>query len=202
MRISTLWNKLFKRRTRPEGVFVGRARTRDIAITYRMVAGFPGDVNRTHPASIEPVLIDAGDPPTAYGQLVVVDAATEGVRPIGAGDGALTDGYGITVRPWPQQQASATNYGQADFGSATPPANGIMDVAKQAYIMVVCNNAAANPPVKGQPVYVWYAASAGNHVQGGFEAAATGGSTFELPADVTWNGGADANGVAELVYHR
>jgi len=202
MNIVTLFEKLFKRRTQPSGVFVGRARTRDIAITYRMLAGFPGDVNRTHPASIEPVLIDATNPPTAYGQLVVVDATTEGVRPIGAGDSALTDGYGITVRPWPQQQAAATNYGAAPFGSVAPPASGIMDVLKQGYIMVVCNNAAANPPVKGQPVYVWYAASSGNHVQGGFEAAATSGSTFELPSDVTWQGGVDANNVAELVYHR
>ena len=35
-----------------------RQKTRDVAFTFRMGAGFAGDVNRTHPASIEPVMIE------------------------------------------------------------------------------------------------------------------------------------------------
>src|SRR5262249_5668758 len=90
-----LINSVFHRRA--PGVVRGRARTRDYgstAIAYRMQAGFPGDVNRMHPASIEPCLIDASAPPTAYGQAVLVDGTTQGVRPLVAGDQALTDVYG------------------------------------------------------------------------------------------------------------
>jgi hypothetical protein len=39
-----------------------RARTLDAAITYRMGAGYPGDVNRAHPASIIPAPAGPGEP--------------------------------------------------------------------------------------------------------------------------------------------
>lgn len=191
--------KILRFRTRDTGRFVGRARTHDVAYTYRMGAGFVGDVNRTHPASIEPVLIDVNSPPTAYGQAVVVDPTTQGVRPLGAGDTSLDAIYGITVRPFPLQQSSANNYGTIGIGAATPPVAGVMDVLRSGYIMAaLTGNASA---VKGGRVYVWVAASSGNHVQGGFEAAATGGSTILLDEKTYFNGPADANGVVEIGFN-
>ncbi len=183
----------------PGGVYLGRAITRDIAFPYRMGAGFPGTVNRTHPAWIEPVLIDTASPPTAYGQAIVIDPASQGVRPLAAADSALTAIYGITVRPFPMQQASATNYGAAAFGAAAPPSNGALDVLRSGYIMTALGG--ATPASKGGLVYVWVAASSGPHVQSGFEAAPTAGSTIALDGNTTFNGAADAASVVEIAFN-
>lgn len=184
---------------RRQGIYKGRAFTTDVAFKYRMGAGFAGDVNRSHPASIEPCLIDGSAPPTAFGLPVVVDPATEGVRPIVSGDSALTTCYGVTVRPFPFQADSATNYGATGIGSASPALKQPIDVLRSGYIKVVLHGASA--AVKGGRVFIWYAASSGNHVQGGFEAAATTGSTIMLPINTTFNGGADADGNVELIFN-
>ncbi len=175
-----------------------RAFTKDsTAILYRMLAGFPGDVNRTHPASIEPVKIDASAPPTFYGQLVAVDPTTQGVRPVANADDATSNQYGITVRPYPFQPSSASNYGAAGFGAGTPPVAGLMDVLRSGYIMAPINGT----PVKGARVYVWTSPDSGAHVQGGFETVDPATDGFVLPANTTFQGGVDANGTGEIVYN-
>jgi hypothetical protein len=161
-----------------------------------MAAGFPGDVNRGHPSSIQPCLIDPNAPPTAYGQPVVVDAATQGVRPLAAADQALTTIWGVTARPYPIQQSTTSNsYGAVPYGSVAPPLAQPIDVLRGGYIMVVVNGA----PIKGGAVFIWTAASAGAHVQGGFEAATPGGNGAALDATFVWNSPADPTGVAELI---
>lgn len=178
-------------------VFVGRSRTADIAFTGRMGAGIAGDVNRTHPVSIAPELIDVDDPAEAYGWPVLVDAVTGGMRQFivaDQSDAVAVRPWGFTVRPYPQQVESATNYGAAAFGGAIPPVTGIIDVMKLGYIMAKVNGA----PVKGGKVYVWCTASAGAHVQGQLEAAFDAGDTAELQ-NCFFNGPADANGIAEVV---
>ena len=177
-----------------------RMKTKDAAFPFRMGAGFAGDINRTHPASVEPTLIDSSAPPTAYGQPVLVDATTQGVRPFASGDQSNTvaAGYGITVRPYPTQQSSASNFGAAAIGAATPPTSGIMDVLRAGYIMI--NLPAGGTPVKGGAVYVWAAASTGAHVLGGVEAAYTAGSTTQL-LNATFNGSPDANGNVEVAFN-
>lgn len=185
-----------------------RAKVRDIAFTYRMGAGFPGDVNRTHPATIEPVLIDSAAPPLFYGQPVIVDPTTQGVRPYTSTDtttptgvaGTASFAYGITVRPFPIQQSSASNYGSAALGAATPPASGQIDVMRGGYIMANLPN--GGTPVKGGPVYIRIAASSGNHVQGTFEAVAdTLGTNTVVMANATFNGSPDASGNVEIAFN-
>lgn len=175
-----------------------RAFTRDAAFVYRMGAGFPGDVNRTHPADIEPVL-QSGTPFTAYGQAVVIAAdGTNGVRPLGAGDAALTKIWGVTVRPFPTQQRSGGD--SASLGSATPPTTGTADVLKHGYIMVKVP--ATDPaPAKGGAVFVRVANSPGaDDPVGGFKTQADGGNTAALDTDrYVFNGPADANGNVELI---
>jgi hypothetical protein len=175
-------------------------RTRDgVAFSFRMGAGFPGAVNRTHPVSIEPCLIDASAPPLYYGQGVVVDPTTQGVRPLVATDSGLADVYGITVRPYPLQQNTAT----PAFGNATPPATGVIDVVKSGYIMVPINPGDA-APVKGGPAYIWVAATSGLHVQGLWETANFGTATTDeigTPPRTVFQGGVDANNVGELIFH-
>jgi hypothetical protein len=172
-----------------------RMKTRDAAFGFRMGAGFAGDVNRTHPSSIEPALNDTGTPVGAFGHAVLVDQTDQTVRPFAAGDTAITVAYGVSVRPYPFQQSSASNFGEATFGDAVPPA-GAIDILRSGYIMAKVTGT----PKKGNPVYVWCAASSGAHVQGQFEASATGGSTAAL-ANATFNGSPDSSGVVEVAFN-
>lgn len=180
---------------------LGRFTTHDYGTTamkYRMQAGFPGDVNRVHPASIEPCLIDANAPPFAYGIGVVIDPTTQGVRPIVAGDSTLTDIYGVTVRPFPLQQNSVT----PQFNSGVPPTSGVIDVLRSGYIIVQLGNGQLTGALKGSLVDIWFAVASGNHIQGGFEATHTGGSSLSLVTpENTYNGTQDANGLCELAFH-
>lgn len=172
----------------------GRLMTHDVAFKFRMGAGFPGDVNRTHPASVEPALVGSV-PPTAYGIPVIPDAAN-GVRMFQAGDTAVVMPWGIAVRPFPTQQASGGM--TASLGSATPPTTGVIDVLRSGYVLVQLNDIAALPK-KGDPVFVWCAVTSGIHIQGGIEVVASGGNTAAL--DITqyyFNGPPDAAGVVEI----
>lgn len=177
---------------------VVRSRTRDVAFTYRMGAGFPGDVNRTHPASIVPGLQDSNDPIRLYGDPALFDATDNTYRGFTTAD--TTDGTfiaGVLVRPYPVQQQ--TGGMAASLGAATPPTSGVIEVLDDGFILVKCNNFGANPPKKGGDVWVWVVASTGNHVLGGFEAAedSTPANTTKI-ANAQWMSPPDANGVAEL----
>lgn len=193
MAVLPLFASLFTRKpVRAKGRLIpGVHKVRDIAITFRMGAGFAGDVNRSHPTNIEPALIDPNSPPTAYGQAVVGDVASQGVRPLQVGDAGTTI-YGVTVRPYPTQQTIGGM--AAALGSAVAPATGVTDVLKNGYILVPV----VGTPTKFAPVFVWIAAPNGAHVTGGFEAVASGANTALL-AGATWNGGPDATGIAELI---
>lgn len=187
--------KLFRKKLiASPAIFRGAARVRDVAFNYRMPAGFAGDVNRSHPASIEPCLPDPTNFPTFPGQACVIDATSKLLRGIMAGDSGLSDIYGVAIRAYPIQQQTggmAASFGVAALTAAQP-----VDVLKSGYIMVPV----VGTPAKGGIVYVWAAAASGSHVPGGFEAAATGGSTIALPANsYSFNGGPDANGVAEVI---
>lgn len=173
-----------------------RAKTHDIAFTFRMGAGFPGDVNRTHPASIVPGLVNSSAPVAFYGFPAVIDGATSSYRGLSAGDTALTSIDGVLARPYPTQQM--TGGMSSSIGAAAAPTSGVADFLEDGFIIAQCNNFAAQPPQKGGAVYVWIAASTGNHVQGGFEAAAGGGSNTILLTNARWNGPTDANGVTEI----
>ena len=184
--------------------FKGRKRTHDIAYNFRMGAGFPGDVNRFGlPATIEPVLMSPVTPPTAYGQPVIIDTVNGGVRPLVAGDTTVTALYGITVRPFPVQQSSGSNFGAAAIGAAAPLPSGYIDVVRSGYVIVQLGGVLTTA-AKGGAVFVWVAASGGGHTQGFFETSNTGGSTINITTanpNTTFNGAADASGVTEVAYN-
>lgn len=175
--------------------YVGRALTCDVAFTYRMGAGFPGDVNRAIASRIEPVRQHASTPVAKVGHACLVDTASNSVRAMASGDNnaSATKIYGIAVRPYPTQQMSGTSL-NAGFGVADLPATGVIDVMREGSIMVKCNT---GTPTKDGAVYVWCAASAGNDVQGEFRASASAGNTM-LVSNARFNGPADANGNAEI----
>lgn len=172
-----------------------RARTHDVAFTYRMGAGFPGDVNRTHPASILPGLMNTTTPVLLYGNPVLVDTVTNSIREVLVGDTAVTTIAGVLVRPYPTQQT--TGGMSASIGAAVPPTSGVVDVLQDGFIMVRCNNFAAQQPTKAGAVFIWIAASTGAHVQGGFESVASSGNTIAI-TNARFNGPTDAAGVTEL----
>jgi hypothetical protein len=174
------------------------------AIQYALPVGAPGTVTRLHPDSIWPTLIDGTSPPLYYGQPVVIDATTQGVRPLAAGDltASAFDPYGITVRPFPLQQS--TGFPTTSNNSATPPAFGIIDVLTAGGILIQFN-VSGSAPVKGAQAYAWAAATSGAHTQGLFETAAgTPGTNTVLIGSIPrtiYQGGWDANNVGELQFH-
>lgn len=175
-------------------VGTARARTNDVAFTFRMGAGFPGDINRTHPFSAVPGLMDSTDKIRLYGDPALI-SSTGTYRGFKAGDTA-TAIAGVLVRPYPIQQT--TGGMSAAIGAATPPDGpAVIDVLEDGFIMVKCNDFAANPCIKGGAVYVRIAATSGNKIQGGFHAVADSTNTVAI-TNAQWNSTPDASGVAEI----
>lgn len=200
-KITTLTSEqLIKRATRLPGRFVGRRFTQDAAFTYRMGAGFPGTVTRTHPASIWPGQNDPTNPATAWGQALLINSSANTWRSVLTSDDAIDAIQGILVRPFPVQEGSGSDYGAQEFGTGGPVVPGQpLDILKSGSIIVLVNGT----PALGGPVYLWVAAATGSHIVGGFEAAASSGNTVELTADgqTYFNGPPDASGFAELCFN-
>jgi hypothetical protein len=174
-----------------------------VAFTFRMGGGIAGDVNRTHPADIEPNINDATNPITFYGQAGRYNQSTGTFQSVVAGDTALTAIGGISVRPYPIQQSTASEaFAEADFGGGAVSNVGALDVLKSGYMTVVVNTANGTP-VKGNPVYVWIAVASGSHVQGGFEGGNSAGNTIELTTQgqTYFNSQPDANGNIEIAFN-
>lgn len=167
--------------------------TQDISFPFRMGAGFPGDVNRTHPVSIVPGLMNSSvQAPRLFGDPVIIDDATNSYRGITTADTSTFACDGIVCRPYPTQQT--TGGLTSTIGTGAPATNQPVDICSDGFIMAKCNNSGA--PTKGDPVYVYTAASTGGHVQGGLEAAS--GSNLTLISNAFWNGPVDASGVGEI----
>ncbi len=173
--------------------------TQDVSYDLRMPTGFPGDVNRTHPFNVVPGLMNSSvQAPRLFGDPVLIDTATNSYRGIVVGDLAAVTIDGIVVRPYPTQQTSGGM--TSTIGTGAPATNQPVDVISEGYVMVKVNN--GGTPTKKGAVYIWVAASSGNHVQGGFESVATGGSTAGPITNCRFNGPPGADGVTEMVIDR
>jgi hypothetical protein len=191
-----------------QAISLGRRMVHDAAFVYRMNAGFPGNVTRTHPVEIEPDILSVTTGPfLSFGIGALVDAAdpNRGMRPLNAGDQALTAIDAILVRPFPFQQPTTSNFsGAVALGTAgVPPTTGAADFLRSGYINVQLPT--GQTPVMGGTVYIWTAANSGVHVQGGFEAVNPAGSGMALTGigsgKTYFRGGVDANGVAEIAFN-
>lgn len=171
-----------------------RARTCDVAFGYRMGGNFAGEVNRMHPASILPGLMDTTDVFRAYGEPALLTTSNT-YRGVKAADGSAspTVTAGIIVRPYPTQQTSGGM--SASLGAAVPPTSGVADFLRDGYICVQTKVSVAVK--KGDPVYVRCAATSGADIQGQYRPSADGTNTVQL-TNCTFMGPADANGVAEI----
>lgn len=219
MKIHTMLSAL--RRFRPaapailrNGRFVGRARVTDafdpMAFQFRMGAGFAGEVNRKHPFDIVAHLPDTTNPPTFYGQAVVIDSSSKKIRRVISSDTGLTNIYGVTVRPFPFQDPGAAGvYGAQSLGSVTTTMalNQAIDVLISGFILVPIVTTAATVPGLGDTVYVWCAAASGAHLQGGFETANPAGNGFNITdTDTRFYGPPDLSlgalsGIGELAFN-
>lgn len=167
---------------------------------YRMGAGFPGDVNRTHPASIEPVFNDGTLGVPYAGLAALINSAGTGIRAVATGDTGVTVLYGVTCRAYPFQQPTPdATFGQQNVGLESLPLGYVVDVLRLGYITVPIVGTAT----KNGAVFVWVGASTGSHVQGGFEAAAASPNTaaisnafFNGPSDLSTNA---STGYGEIV---
>lgn len=163
-----------------------------VAFLYRMPAGIPGAVTRSEVATVEARVIDASNPPTAFGVAVAIDATTSGIRPMGTGDTASLV-YGVYVRPYPLQ-----GNGTDGLGTSTPPTSGIANVLKRGYITVQLNGTTA--AALNGAVYVRIANASTGKPIGGFEAASDTTNTIQL-TNAVFTGPADANGNVELAFN-
>lgn len=174
---------------------LARAVTHDVAYGFRMGAGFPGDVNRGQSAIIVPVLTDSADVIKAYGNPVLNKASNNSIKGFVVADTTTpVVCAGFCVRPYPSQQQAQSDFNTA-IGVATPPTAGVVDILKDGFVMAKIP--AGVSVTKGGAVYVWFAATSGNNIQGSLVGAATGGSTA-LITNAKFNGPADANGNVEV----
>lgn len=165
----------------------------NFAITRRMAAGIPGNINRIGAGpTVEPQLITPvgeANAPVSYGVGVLIDAVTRQVRLPKAGDTAI---YGMLARPYP------TGASQDGLGTSTPPASGECDVMKRGYMSVLLQNATA--AAKAGAVYVRISGGTVSLKVGGFEAADDGADTI-LVEDAYFTGPADADGNTEIAFN-
>ena len=192
------------------GEYGDATKVRDVAFTFRMGNGFAGSVNRSHPASIIPMMKDATTPPTFFGQPVLINTSAGTARGIidtdrtggtgtisGGGAIPITDIFGIVVRPYPFQGVlpGTQNYaGVPSFYTGGLP-DGAVDILISGFIMVPT----VGSPSNGSKVWIWTAATASPHVLGGFEASDPSGNGLGLTWDkTTFASPVDANGIAEL----
>lgn len=165
-----------------------------VALTFRMPAGIPGDVNRAQHHTVEAQVITpfgTTGHPTAFGIPVAIDATSHQVRALAASDTAAAV-YGLLVRPFPSVSS------QDPVGTSTPTASGACDVLRRGYMSVLLSGGVA--AVKGAPVYVWNNTATGAHIQGGFEASSPAASNgFAINA--VFMGPADASNITEIEYN-
>lgn len=162
------------------------------AYTFRMPAGFAGDLQRAEAATIETQQIDSSTPPTVFG--VAVKLVSGKIQPINLSGDTAASVYGINLRAFPIQ----TN-GTDPLGTSTPPTSGVTDVLKRGYVNVALGGVAA--AAKGGTVYVRVATPSAGKPLGGFEAASDTTNTIALPSNTYFTGPADAYGVTEIAFN-
>lgn len=159
------------------------------AYTFRMPAGFAGDLQRAEAAVIESQIIDPTAPPTAFG--VPVKMVNGKIQPINNSADTAALVYGVNLRAYPIQ-----GNGTDPLGTSTPPVSGVTDVLRRGYVNVTLNGTAA--AAKDGTVYVRVANASSGKPIGGFEAASDTTNTVAMPANWYFTGPADAYGVTEI----
>lgn len=164
-----------------------------VAYLLRMDTGYAGSMTREPgPGDLvqEKMEQTVDWSPYDFGTPVVYTPAGA-ITPISSSNKA-EDICGLTVRSFPGRAVSNTGR------IAYPTTNGDgLTVARRGFIAVALRGAA--PSTKGAPVYVRIATPGEGTVIGGFEAAADGSNTVELP-NSQFEGAPGADGVVEISF--
>lgn len=167
--------------------------------TYRMPAGIAGQVTRELQSTTEVQIIDAANPPTAFGQPLVMDAATSAVRPFIASDTAGSI-YGWLVRPYPSMSPPNLTgvLGNYPLGSVPPLVSGMCNVLVRGYFGIIVNGTTA--AAKDGSIFIRTQNAGTNKPVGFVEAAAdnsaistatvgAGGASYQVGDVLTLAGG-------------
>lgn len=134
------------------------------AFTYRMPAGIAGALTRTEHATVEPGIMDASAPFSAYG---LPAKLSSGKYVPFSGSEAATALEGLLVRPFPTAVGSAT---VQSLGTSTPNQTGeVCDILKRGYMTVQLNGGAT--VAKGGQAYIRVSNAASGKPIGGIEGA-------------------------------
>lgn len=155
------------------------------AYLYSAPAGVPGDITRADESDVEPIMLNASTPPTAYGVPVTISG---GQALKWTGSNVAADFAGVLVREVP-----AIGFGEL-FGDGTPYTKQVQGLCPRGYINVLCPT---GTPTRFGPVYVRTVAATGK-VIGDFEATSDPSNNVLL-TNASWaSEGKDANNNAEL----
>ena len=189
------------------GEYGTACKVRDVAFQFRMGAGFAGSVNTSHPANIRGFLKDPSNPPTFFGQPVILNPSSNAVRAVLDTDrsGGVHDVFGVIVRPYPFLGSTAPTNAYAGTGpqgtlpwGGTQLPDGAVDVLLSGNIMV----SVYGTPSNGSVAYIWTANNTPPHTMGGWEASDPSTSGFSITWDKTQFGSPpDASGIAELRFN-
>lgn len=167
---------------------------------------FPGTLlNVNNPHEIDSGIPNAATPPTRYGDPVVYDSVTNTFRPVLGTDTSATPIAGFVIKPFPQTSTDWP-YGSTPTFPEVPSPTQTLNILREGTIGVYVCNAAAKPPVQGQPVYVQiiaYGSGATAIPVGALSAFAEGtaGADAFAITGATWAvSGVDANGFGAVRY--
>jgi hypothetical protein len=177
-----------------------------VAFNTRMGIGYEGATNRNQHSLVVGEILSPTAPPTSYGVMLSLDAATSTVRAATTGDTASTF-WGFYVRPWPTQGGGFNNPVNDGLGTSTPPGptttnqpGNIANVMKRGYMTVRLNAASPNV-VKGQQVGIFIGTPSAGNPAGGVTGAAPGATVIAVPG-AFFNGPSDAvGGITEIGYN-
>jgi len=176
-------------------------------IGSRYSGAYPGVlINVNNPHEIDSGLPNATTPPTRYGDPVVYDNSTNTFRPVLGTDTSATVIAGFLIKPFAQTSTDWPYSNNAITFPEVPSPTQTLNILRKGTIAVYVCNAAAKPPVEGQPVYaqiIAYGSGATAIPVGAISAFAEGTSgadAFAIPGATWATSGVDANGFGAVRY--
>lgn len=161
-----------------------------VSYLYDAPAGVVGAITRVDNTVVEPGMLDATTPPTAFGQPVKINPATGKFQLMGAA-AVAGDFYGILTRIVPSISGTL---GQA-FADGAPNADQIQGIATRGYVNVAC---VIGTPVRDGIVYVRIVDGGAGKPVGQYEATADGANSVAVTELVWATNGKDSTNIAEV----
>jgi hypothetical protein len=161
-----------------------------VSYLYDAPAGVVGSITRVDLSAVEPGMLDATTPPTAFGQPVKINAATGKFQLMGTA-AVAADFQGIITRITPAISGSLDE----TFAGGVPKTDQFQSIMTRGYCSVTCG---VGTPARDGAVYVRVVDGGVGKPVGQFEATADGANNVLL-ANVVWaSNGKDSTNIAEV----